>query len=70
MIERPLRIWDELSRERLWRAPQALGKHELGLFRKNRKEANVARAHERRKWLEIRSGRWQGRGQLLTHSDT
>lgn len=42
----------ELSRERIHRAPQALGKRELGLFSKNRTEANVAGASQRGKWLE------------------
>lgn len=69
-MERPLNIWDELSREWIWRALQALGKRVLGLFRKNRKEANVAGARERGKWLETRSGRWQGPDQLRIHSDT
>lgn len=43
---------DELSREWILRAPQVLGKRELGLFSKNRTEANVAGASQRGKWLE------------------
>ena len=55
-----LGTWDELSRRQPWRARPAPGKRELGLCRKNRKEASVAGAHRRGKWLETRSGRWQG----------
>lgn len=43
---------DEVSRERIQRAPQTLGKRELGLFMKNRTEANVAGASQRGKWLQ------------------
>lgn len=56
MPARPPNIWDE----QIWRASQALGKCELGLFRKKRTEAKVAGARERGKWLETRSGRWRG----------
>jgi len=55
-----LRTWNELSRRQPWRARPAPGKRELGLCRKNRKEASVAGAHRRGKWLETRSGRRQG----------
>lgn len=47
---------------------KALGKCELGLFRKSRTEANEAGASKRGKWLETRSGRQQGQDQLLIHS--
>ena len=55
-----LRTWNELSRRQPWRARPAPGKRELGLCRKNRKEASVAGAHRRGKGLETRSGRRQG----------
>lgn len=56
VMERPLSIWDELSREQIWRSPQALGKCVLGLFRKNRKEANVAGAREEERGWKLGQG--------------
>ena len=48
-----LGTWDELSRRQPWRARPAPGKRELGLCRKNRKEASEW-AGGKNDWIRVR----------------